>query len=235
MQRQQLSRHQLEFDAKISAVIIGQAELGPTSEQLDNESSHNEQSPFGKISTRLMNEYQREVNLHARAVETEQSARRGKYVHSLRLHLVRIQGPVFTTKQNEKPRLAGELRKKLARKKQDMAAKMRAVTLAADKLILEADDIAVREQQLQIGYTLTERRLLSRVRLPDMAGGWESTGGSAPWDRCSAHSDQLGRACAPWVDTQPSAPLCAEGANAESQPQRQGARQPPANHDIRPE
>jgi hypothetical protein len=234
MQRQQLSRHQLEFDAKISAVIIGQAELGPTSEQLDNESSHNEQSPFGKISTRLMNEYQREVDFHARAVETEQSARRGKYVHSLRLHLVRIQGPVFTTKQNEKTRLTGELRKKLARKKQDMAAKMRAVTLAADKLILETDDIAVREQQLQVGYTLTERRL-SRVRLPDMAGGWESTGGPAPWARCNACSDQLGRACAPWVDTQPSAPLCAEGANAESQPQRQGAWQPAANHDIRPE
>eukprot|EP01047_Picozoa_sp_COSAG01_P124431 COSAG01_NODE_53413_length_339_cov_1.037500_1_plen_85_part_10 len=55
MQRQQLSRHQLEFDAKISALITRQTELGPTSEQLDNESSHNEQSPFGKISTRLMN------------------------------------------------------------------------------------------------------------------------------------------------------------------------------------
>jgi hypothetical protein len=120
--------------------------------------------------------------------------------------------------------LTGELRKKLARKKQGMAAKMRAVTLAADKLILETDDIAVREQQLQVGYTLTERGL-SRVRLPDMAGGWEST----------AHSDQLGRACTPWVDTQPSAPLCVEGANAESQPRRQGAWQPPANHDIRPE
>ena len=46
--------------------------------------------------------------------------------------------------------MTAELRKKLARKKQDMAAKMRAVTLAADKLILETDDIAVREQQLQV-------------------------------------------------------------------------------------
>ena len=78
MQRQQLSRHQLEFDAKISALIIGQTELGPTSELLDNESFHNEQSPFGKISTRLMNEYQSEVDFHARAREAEQSARRGK-------------------------------------------------------------------------------------------------------------------------------------------------------------
>jgi hypothetical protein len=66
----------------MTALIIGQTELGPTSEQLDNESSHNEQSPFAKISTRLMNEYQREVDFHVRAVETEQSVRRGKYVNS---------------------------------------------------------------------------------------------------------------------------------------------------------
>jgi hypothetical protein len=78
MERRQLQARQAELDETVACLIVDQREKVGDDDNSTSADSFSDDHLFANISSRLLREYEIEVQLQARAVETKQSVQRGK-------------------------------------------------------------------------------------------------------------------------------------------------------------